>query len=166
MDIKLTPNERLILANQYEILGHLNSDPSAKRLAENLRNGYEFLYRDIIESVSPEMDQQSIEFVLDTLSMYQEIKNSWNELGKPSEIKVTEVEFPGFDGNNEGRLYGFARALAEDNRFNEQLGPQGKNSHSVKVSTYRRMLAVRKGQGDDYPMTMEQIQEVLAARSY
>ena len=53
MDIKLTPAERLILANQYEILGHLNSDLYARRLAENLRNGYVFLYRDMIESVSP-----------------------------------------------------------------------------------------------------------------
>ena len=112
------------------------------------------------------MDEQSAEFVLDTLSMYQAIKNSWNELGKPSEIKVTEVEFPGGDGNNEGHLYSFSRALAEDNRFNEQLGLQGKNSHSAKVSTYRSMLAVWKGQGTDCSLTMEQIQEVLAARGY
>lgn len=112
------------------------------------------------------MDEQSAEFVLGTLSMYQAIKNSWNELGKPSEIKVTEVEFPGFDGNNEGHLYSFSRALAEDNRFNEQLGLQGGNSHSAKVSTYRSMLAVWKGQGTDCSLTMEQIQEVLAARGY
>lgn len=80
MDIKLTLAERLVLANQYEILCELRNDPYAKRLAENLRNGYEFLYRDVLESVSPEMDKASTEFVLDTLSMYQAIKNSWKTL--------------------------------------------------------------------------------------
>lgn len=166
MDIKLTLAERLVLANQYEILCELRNDPYAKRLAENLRNGYEFLYRDVLESVSPEMDKASTEFVLDTLSMYQAIKNSWEDLGKPAEIKAVEVDFPGFDGNNEGRFYGFACALADDNRFTEQLGTRGKNSHSPKVSTYRRMLAVWKEQEDQYALTKEQIQVVLAARGY
>jgi len=166
MDIKLTPAERLILANQYEILGELRSDDYAKRLAENLRNGYEFLYRDVFESVSPEMDETSTKFVLDTLIMYQAIENSWEDLGKPGEIKAIDVEFPGFDGNNEGRFYGFACALADDNRFTAQLGLRGKNSHSPKASTYRRMLAVWKELADQYALTKDQIQLVLAARGY
>ena len=38
--MEFTDTERLILANQYEILGKLNSDEDYLKLAENLKDGH------------------------------------------------------------------------------------------------------------------------------
>lgn len=167
MEIKLTDAERLILANQYAILGHLEDSKEYKRLAENLRNGYEYLYRDMLYWLNPEMDKETTEFVIDTLSMYRALKRSWEKLGKPDDIAERDIKWPGFDGNNEGKLYHFTRALAEANLFDELLGPSGVNAHAEYEETYRNMLPAWQALGDARQiMTAEQIKQVLAARGY
>lgn len=167
MDIKLTDSERMILANQYQILGHLEDDPDFKRVAQNLRDGHEFLYRDMLNWVSPEMDRESTGFVLDALSLYQALKESWSTLGSPSDIKADDVRWPGFDGNNEGTFYGFTCALAGDRRYEDQLGERGVNSHSLMTSTYRKMIAKWRELGEPrHPMAAAQIKEIIAARGY
>lgn len=167
MDIKLTDAERLILANQYQILGHLEDDESYGRLAQNLRDGHELLYRDLLNWISPEMDKDTTRFVLDALSLYQSLQNSWISLGKPAEIEESDVQWPGFDGNNEGVLYGFTCALAADHRYEEQLGEHGVNSHSEMESTYRKMIVKWKELGEPrFPLTTDQISAIIAARGY
>ena len=42
--MKFTDTERVILANQYEILGKLGDDQAYLDLAENLRYGHEWIY--------------------------------------------------------------------------------------------------------------------------
>ncbi|WP_348700310.1 YfbU family protein [Duganella fentianensis] len=167
MDIKLTDAERLILANQYQILERLEGDESYGRLAKNLRDGHEFLYREVLSWISPEMDKATTRFVLDALSLYQTLHSSWLRLGSPAEIKESDVQWPGFDGNNEGALYGFTSALAADRRYVEQLGEHGVNSHSEMESTYRKMIGKWKELGEPRsPLTIEQISEIIAARGY
>lgn len=167
MDIKFTDAERVLLANQYAILGHLEDSSDYKRLSQNLRDGHEYLYRDLFNWISPEMDRQTTQFVLDALSMYQAINDSWITLGSPSDIKAQDVKWPGFDGNNEGTLYSFSCALAQDNRFEDQLGERGVNSHSEMTSTYRKMLAKWRDLGAPrHPMSSDEIKTVLAARGY
>lgn len=167
MELKLTDAERLILSNQYAILGHLEDSKEYKRLAEHLRNGHEYLYRDVLYWVNPEMDRETTDFVIDALSMYRALKRSWDTLGKPDDIADRDIKWPGFDGNNEGSLYQFTCALAETNHFDEQLGHSGVNSHSEEEQTYRNMLPVWKAFGDARnTMTAQQIKQVLAARGY
>ncbi|TNC78536.1 YfbU family protein [Janthinobacterium lividum] len=167
MDIKLTNAERLILANQFEILGHMHEDKEKIRMASHLRDGHEFLYRDLLGTVSPEMDKDTTEFVLDTLSMYRAMNHSLIELGIDTDIKKEDVEWPGFDGNNEGSLYFFTRALSSDGRFDELLGEDGVNSHSPMAYVYQQMLPIWKALGDSrHRLTAAQINEILAARGY
>lgn len=167
MNTKLTIAERLILANQFDILGHLHDDKEKIRMAGHLRDGHEFLYRDLLGTVSPEMDENTTEFVLESLSMYRALNHSLIELGIGTDIKKEDVEWPGFDGNNEGSLYFFTRALSSDGRFDELLGEQGVNSHSPMAHVYRQMLPTWQAFGDSkYRLTAAQINEVLAARGY
>ncbi len=42
--LKLTDVERVLLANQYEILAHIKNDPHYEKLASTLRDGHEWLY--------------------------------------------------------------------------------------------------------------------------
>ncbi|MCA1862907.1 YfbU family protein [Janthinobacterium sp. HSC-3S05] len=167
MDTKLTNAERLILANQFEILGHIHDDKANIRMASHLRDGHEYLYRDLLGTVSPEMEKDTTEFVLDTLSMYRAMNHSLIKLGIDADIKKEDVEWPGFDGNNEGNLYFFTRALSSDGRFDELLGDDGVNSHSPMTHVYQQMLPIWKALGDSrYQLTAAQIKEILAARGY
>lgn len=167
MTTKLTTAERLILANQFEILGHINEDKAAIRMAGHLRDGHEYLYRDLIGTVAPEMEEDTTQFVLDALSMYRAMHTSLIKLGMETGINKDDVEWPGFDGNNEGDLYFFTRALTSDGRFDELLGDDGVNSHSPMKSTYKEMIPVWKAFDDSrHQLTADQIRQILAARGY
>ena len=165
MDIKLTDAERIILANQYEILSILKKDDSYEVLANNLREGYEWLYSEVFNWVSPVMDSNDVNLVIDTLSLYELLRNSYRELSDQTGINPDELEFPGFDGNGEAKLRGFAMALLESERFAHVLGDDVKNSHMPSVDIYARMIDEWKSNGEPtYPLSKEQIQKILAAR--
>lgn len=120
--IKLTDAERLVLANQYEILALLTKDTGYTRLSEQLRDGHAWLYSQALDYVSENMPAADAEHVLTILGIYGDLKSSYTHLGDKSGIDVREVEFPGFDGNNESDLLSFARALRKSDRFVETLG--------------------------------------------
>lgn len=165
MGTKLTIAERLILANQFEILGHLQDAKEHLLMAGHLRDGHEYLYRDLLGSVSPEMDEETSDFVLDVLSMYRAMQSSFKKLGSPASVKQDEIAWKGFDGNNEGELYSFTRALASDGRFDELLGEHGINSHMPMKRVYRGMVAVWRALGDSkYQLSAEQIRQIIQAK--
>ena len=162
MEIKLTDSERLILANQYEILGHLQDRKDHKLIAQQLRNGHEYLYRDALQVMSPAMTSGETDFVIDAISMYQALKKCYIKLGSPGDIDASKVEWPGFDGNNDAPFYQFTCALAEDGQFVQELGERGVNSHSPKVASYISMLRKWNDLGrPQTSMSSEQIKNLL-----
>ena len=165
--LQLTDTERLILANQYEILGSLKKDETYTRLAEQLRDGHEWLYQQNFEYFSPNMSNVDAELVVTILGIYSDIKDSYAQLADKSEIEAHQVEFPGFDGNNEGELLRFSRALRESDRFVETLPQHGKNSHMPTRDIYGRMVAMWEELGKPhFPLSKDQIVAVLAARTH
>lgn len=165
--LQLTDTERLILANQYEILGSLKKDETYTRLAEQLRDGHEWLYQQNFEYLSSNMSNEDAELVVTILGIYSDIKDSYAQLADKSGIETHQVEFPGFDGNNEGELLRFSRALRESDRFVETLPEHGKNSHMPTRDIYGRMIAKWDELGKPhFPLSKDQIVAVLAARTY
>ena len=77
--MKFTDTERVILANQYEILGKLGDDQAYLDLAENLRYGHELIYNQKI-SVSPIFTEEKSDFVVSILELYEVIQNSFDAL--------------------------------------------------------------------------------------
>jgi len=55
----MTITERLILSNQYKILAFLDADNRKQynELAENITDGYGFLYSDIFSPISQELSE-------------------------------------------------------------------------------------------------------------
>lgn len=163
MKIELTDKERLFLANQHEILGHLNKDNSDYhfKLAEQLRDGHEWLYSQSFDNFSENLPDDAAELVLNILQIYEMIQDAYDGLSDKSLISEHQIKFPGFDGNNETEFMGFVDALEKDNRFVDVIQTGNRNSHSPKVHVYERMIAKWQEFGEPYSLTKEQLIEIL-----
>ena len=165
MKIELTDKERLFLSNQHEILGYLNTDNSDYhfKLAEQLREGHEWLYSQSFDYFSENLPSEHAELVLDILQIYELIGDAYSRLSDTSGISDTQVKFPGFDGNNESEFMGFVDALEKDGRYVHVIQAGNRNSHSAKVHVYERMIAKWESFGKPMPLTKEQLIEILEA---
>lgn len=163
-DSTLTDSERLILANQYEILGHLKDEESYIHLAEDLRDGHKWLYEQHLQ-VAENLSDEAVSHVLAILGIYSDLRDSYRQLSDKSGIEEHLVTFPGFDGNNESELLHFARALSRHGNYAEIIGKDARNSHMPTTDIYRRMIAEWKAMGEPrYPLSKEQILRIIEAR--
>lgn len=160
----LSNTERLILANQFEILGHLKKDDSYLHLAEDLRDGHEWIYEQRLR-VSEIIPAEKVEYILIILGIYSDIRDSYNQLSDKSGIEEHLTTFPGFDGNNESEFLHFAQALSRNNNFSETIGKNARNSHMPTTEIYCRMISEWEKLGKPrFPLSKEQIQNILDAR--
>jgi len=110
-------------------------------------------------------DRQSrVRFVVDVLDMWSFIEEAYEKLGKDERERLAKeadpfgshVQFPGFDGNNEGEYLSIAGFLVEDlrrfGRFRDRRTDL--NSHHPVLQTYGQMLRV-----------FEPIRKILIGRS-
>lgn len=161
----LTDTERLILANQYEILSKFeDSDYGVeyyKKLSNNLRLGYKWLYQDHFQCLSDVLEDNDTELVVKTLSLYRTLKNNYEDLDDKSVIDEIKITFKGFDGNNERRLMSFTQALKEDDRFTDIIDNGLMNSHSPKKNQYQKMLNKWKELGEKEKLTPEEMISIV-----
>lgn len=164
MEFNLTNTERLILANQYQILAHLEQDDSYKTLSDNLRDGHAWLYNQTLDMmVRDPLSRDDAEYVVNVLDIYDTIKSSYEHLKDKSGIAPHSVEFPGFDGNNEGEFLAFSIALRKDRRFEDVIPERGKNSHMTTTSRYMRLIDKYEQMGKPhFPLTKDQILELVS----
>lgn len=148
MDKSLTIKERLILANQYDILAKLTDDDHEKKHFENLRevftSGYSLYYSLATEWFSEEVSENECRFVTDVLNLYRVLYFSWSRNDEMKEvIDEKDVLFNGFDLNDsqEVKYYSFYKFLVEQlDRYSEikDLMNEGKikdfNSHGSPPS--------------------------------
>lgn len=156
--MEFTDVERVILANQYEILGKLGDEQAYLDLAENLRDGHEWIYNQKI-SVSPIFTKEQSDFVASILELYRVIQNSFDDLSDKGSLTEDRVKFPGFDGNNEGEYKRFFSALVENDQFAQVKA--NTNSHMRKVSTYKNMLDKWESLGKGYTLSLDDIETIL-----
>lgn len=166
--MKLTQVERLTLINQYSILALL--DPAERKyyewLIQGLRLGIESIDRELFDQLdSKGIDRDASEFVIDVMCMYRALQNSLDDLKDKQGITPTEVWFPGFCGNTEGRYLAFASWFCSDRsgglrRF-ERLYRDDMNSHCPVADTYQSMLVRWRECSDRERMSAEEIRRVL-----
>jgi uncharacterized protein YfbU (UPF0304 family) len=76
---------------------------------------------------------------------------------------VRDAPFPGFDGNDEGEHYHYARFMLEDlGRWKELAGDE-LNSHQHMLPGYRRMLPLWKASAHKLKLTKEEADKILNA---
>lgn len=152
--MKYTQQEKLqilMLCDVYRALGIKHSfDPDIIEEAITSENywaiDWEYQHLSSGRSTPPE-----VKFFVDTYDMYAILGETYNKLSPEDKADVASnvkffnevysLEFPGFDGNNEGQYMSIGRMLRQMGRFSgsDELT---KNSHSEKVNSYRRMLEV------------------------
>lgn len=148
--MKLSKVERLILANQYQLLSMRKNNYISKETAKNystiLLQGYELLYDEIFSGMDDTVSSEECRFVLDVLTMYRDISNSYFNLLEENpnlSLNKEDIAFKGFDGNGEGE-YHFAKFFIQDfNRFKDLVENEFMkfNSHSsASISIYKEEL--------------------------
>lgn len=162
----LTWAERLALWNQYEILKHLNPDDRKEYETnqEILSHGYEQYYSELNPSIYEETTKQEVSReVEEILNVFRAIKFSCDRLSyKP---KSHYAEFEGFDGNDDGGQYAFAKFVRRTLGKWSELEDQPDNSHSsTSLGHYRRMLRVWRRLGERYDLTEAEIEEVAEGK--
>jgi uncharacterized protein YfbU (UPF0304 family) len=171
MKLPLTLIERILLANQLRILEKLEPEEGETyRVArEAIEEGYELDYDLVARQLSTDtMSEDECRFVHDVLEMYRHLTFS----AKRADVPAEEIQFPGFDGNNETKYLGYVNALFGRNLWAELHRQGGYDSHSPMLNRYRRMLAIQRnvlGQTqstgtatNSRALTADEIRQVLA----
>lgn len=179
--MELSKVERIMLVNQFEMLKtseqSIYGDDYIDRYIEILINGYQNHYDEIFNFISDPMDKQKSEFILELFQMYDGIWKVVNE--NPDEFDEDDkykAGFPGFDGNEPDRDYGYASFLGKHYNFYDLYEAKGIakadrrfgsfNSHgSENLNRYERMHEVYKDiiqqKGHWYLLTVEDVKNIL-----
>jgi uncharacterized protein len=168
--MKLTEAQRWILINQYEILAHLDPKQSSRYedAIEALQNGYELDYRRLSGITKETLPAKAAREVRDVLNLYRAITNSYKDLEDKTGIDPSDIEFPGFDGNDEeeGRLYLYTEWYLnlDGGRYFPELNKANDcNSHRPMLATYRRMLAAWREMGQPQHISNAQLRTLIGA---
>lgn len=179
--MKLSKAERLILANQFQLLSEQDENNEyidKKRCSQYVKillEGYELLYDDIFSGMDEEVSSEQCNFVLDVLSMYRIISNSFYQLPEKT-LTEEDIAFAGFDGNEETKEYSFLKFFINDyDRFRDlkKNKHMEENSHSRMVPRYIQQLEIynsiiesKKGTYQPYgnELTEEEIKRVLGLK--
>ena len=134
--MELSEFERLMLSEILEIRQHLEPEEDYSEVIDALRDGYPPFYPD--HHISPEMSTADIDVVNNVMEMYRRIQDAYENAG----LEIPEsAQCPGFDGNNQTRLYGFLRFQLEHQRWTHVIGSGDfPNSHGFQPN-YGRMWA-------------------------
>jgi uncharacterized protein YfbU (UPF0304 family) len=167
-ETKLSKKDRLFLINQYKILALLGEEGEAdyyQKCIRILESGYEFHYYTLDQFIDDPMSAGESREVLDILSMFEVLGDSYERLQDKSGIEEWQIKFGGFDGNNETGEMGYVAFLVEqDDRFTHVVERGKYNSHCPCLARYRRMLEYfSRNFPDSQLLTKEQMLEVVNA---
>jgi uncharacterized protein len=170
----LSPQQRLLLAQQHEILAVLRAQDDYESrhhrdVAKVLREGYAGDYGEVFAGIYSEVPRSECKLLWDILDMFRMLEVSINQLAAEDRTALGEdserrLRFAGFDLNDsrESRMLGYVRYLVDHDRWTEikpqlaEIGDEG-NSHGPRLATYERML-------DAYTPIFDQI--VRGTRGY
>jgi len=155
----LSFQQRQTLAHQHEILALLRANDEYESqyhhtMVEVLREGYAGEYDRVFGAMPPEMSRSECKLLWDILDMFRVLSASIDRLSQDDRAALGDdnedrLQFRGFDLNDsrEGRLLGYVHHLVGTDRWTEikprlaEIGDNG-NSHSPRLASYERMLAV------------------------
>jgi len=175
-NIKLTDVERQILFNQYLILSKSDIDGWYDKKdfilkAKILYHGYEGLYDEVI-SIEKSVDSSISDFVLDILSLYNNILVSYQKLTKEEKLEypIKNIQFDGFDGNEETSECWFCKFFVEDmDRYSDlkQITNFPFNSHMPRLRMYINQLEfAEKIDKELYELNLQDIKDIMNAKRY
>jgi hypothetical protein len=165
--------QRMVLANQYRILALLDVDDQDfwRQAAEMAVQGWPIdnlpdvaVIRSYQQDALTKDDQR---FVLDALNVFELLQDGQRRGFRPKRDDAM-LAFPGFDGNNEGKLLSYARhAVENEHRFESvKRTGDGFNSHMPTVELYQRMISAWERLGRPLHVTQELFDALIDAQTH
>jgi uncharacterized protein YfbU (UPF0304 family) len=165
--------KRLVLANQYTILTHLDLE-NADHWENAVRKAVEgwpvedLPYVEEVRSyLRNALTREDQHFVLDSLNVFELIQDGL-KLGFQPANEDAITKFPGFDGNREGKLMAYARYAVQDEKRFESVERMSHdfNSHMPMAEMYQRMIRVWEQQGRPLQINPDLFQSLIDAQPY
>ncbi|MGH9631020.1 MAG: YfbU family protein [Bryobacteraceae bacterium] len=138
----LTLKERLLLANQCRILAKLYPDEKDhyEEMHQALTSGYALHYGDLVNFFCDEMTADECREVIHIIDMHRALNDAYQRMVDKGQVKPEEIEFRGFDGNEETKYLNYAKFLMEVQGRWKELHRDDLNTHWPILSRYRKML--------------------------
>lgn len=166
--MNMSPSERLILCNQYEILAKLNPEqaPAYLRAKTIVERGYGLQLQELGKSLG-QLSRESCQEVIDTLEMHHAMAVSWENLAseEQSEFPQARLRFIGYSRSHEGELCDYVCFLLEvEKRFAEVDCPCEELSSDVAMrGKYQRMLTAWRACPRHYKLSVQELRKILNA---
>jgi uncharacterized protein YfbU (UPF0304 family) len=146
--------KRMVLANQYRILSYLDADNDDfwQRAADQAVRGWPVESLPDVEIMQSHqrdaLTTQDQHVVLDALNVFELLQDGLKEGYLPKREHVF-TSFPGFDGNNEGKLLAYVRHVVEqEHRFEYvERANDDFNSRMPTLELYQRMISAWERRG-------------------
>lgn len=175
--MQLSETERLILANQYDILSRLaKEDKEKQRFEQNIEillNGYEILYEELSTSLTgkdhvvTENESKIVHAVLDMfLAIDYAIRNGVNIEGLPQHL----LRFHGFSINGESKQLRYAKFISRRygdhyQNITEDLWGEKFDVYTALLPGYLKMLDEYIKSADQHRLTREDLERITSAKT-
>lgn len=162
----MTPAQRLILSNQYQIMAMLDAENAAhyQRCQTIIKRGYGLQMRELDSELS-QLPEAECRTLLAMMEMHHALHISWSNLKDAQDIDPRRLQFLGFDGNTEGRYLGYTRFMVKrEGRYTHF--PAGSHRFDAQVpmwEKYQRMLAVWHNCPRQYHLSANEIAQIINA---
>lgn len=165
--------KRMVLANQYRILSHLDVDEQDfwSRAADRAIKGWpveDLPDVEIIRSYQRDaLTREDQLFVLDALNVFELLQDG-EKRGMRPKREHCFTRFPGFDGNKETKLLSYVRhAVENEQRFESvERWSEDFNSHMPTVELYQRMISAWERRGRPLQISEELFDALIDAQPH
>lgn len=160
---KLTRTERLLLYNQFKILGQSFPDSDFyQECCEILEHGWILEYGKLYTNIfDKELSEERTNYLLDVLTMHEILDRCYGELKDKSGIDEKLLRFRGFDSNHEADLIAYAEHLRQRTGWKSFLKDMPLEIHRNTDGRYRQMLDRWRKTEDKVHLTKEDIQRII-----
>lgn len=164
--MEMTSTQRLILANQYELMALLNPEQAAhfRRLKTIVQCGFAKELQELDKGFSY-LTEAECKMVRDTLEMYHALQVSYNNLANKSVISEHQTKFIGYCAIREKKFCQYVKFLRETEKLYTDVvfHTEDTDAQFCMADKYQKMLAAWRACPHEYHLSAEEIRKILNA---
>ncbi|ACA31605.1 YfbU family protein [Histophilus somni] len=164
--MEMTSTQRLILANQYRLMGLLDPTNTQKyqRLEAIVKGGFGLELKELDKEFS-DLSEAECLTVLNTLEMYNALQISYNNLPDKSALTPHRLQFAGYCAVREKKYLNYLRFITSvEGKYQEFMRCEhGCDSQTPMWDKYLKMLDAWRACPHEYHLSMAEIQKILNA---
>lgn len=164
--MEMTSTQRLILANQYELMALLNPAQAEhfRRLKTIVQCGFAKELQELDKAFSY-LNEDECKAVRDTLEMYHALQVSYNNLADKTTISAHQTKFIGYCAIREKKYCQYVKFLRETEKLYTDVvfHTEDTDAQMCMADKYQKMLAVWRSCPHEYHLSAEEIRRILNA---